>query len=274
MKLRTSSLSVRLAGARRPFEAAFTMVEIALCLAIIGFALVAIIGALPAGMGVQNDNRQETIINQDAAVWMDAIRNGAQGYDDLTNYVLVITNTVQRYKPAGNTFVPNGPPDVFVFTRTNSRVNGTLMFPAYPINTGLRIVGLLSTPKYQPTLGPWTGSDFRSNYVVAIVRSMSGAAVEKNPQANADILESAFSYRLIAENAPYLPAEVPSDPASAQVWTNLMLNSRDLRLTFRWPLLNNGVLGNGRQTFRMFVGGSTNVADGATFFQSSAYRAF
>jgi len=32
---------------------AFTMIEIALCLAIIGFALVAIIGVLPTGMGVQ-----------------------------------------------------------------------------------------------------------------------------------------------------------------------------------------------------------------------------
>jgi len=71
---------------------AFTMIEIALCLAIIGFALVAIIGVLPTGMGVQKDNREETIIDQDATVWMDAIRNGAQGYNDLTNYIVAITN--------------------------------------------------------------------------------------------------------------------------------------------------------------------------------------
>ena len=50
------------------------MIEIALCLAIIGFALVAIIGVLPTGLNVQKDNREETIINQDAAVWMDAVR--------------------------------------------------------------------------------------------------------------------------------------------------------------------------------------------------------
>ncbi|HLZ53286.1 MAG TPA: prepilin-type N-terminal cleavage/methylation domain-containing protein, partial [Verrucomicrobiae bacterium] len=37
----------------------FTMVEIAICLAIIGIALVAIIGVLPAGLNVQRDNREE-----------------------------------------------------------------------------------------------------------------------------------------------------------------------------------------------------------------------
>ena len=73
-------------------SAGFTMVEIALCLAIIGFALVAIIGVLPTGLNVQQTNREETVIDQDAAVWMDAIRNGGRGYDDLTNYIIAITN--------------------------------------------------------------------------------------------------------------------------------------------------------------------------------------
>ena len=85
---------------KRP-QAAFTMVEIALCLAIIGFALVAIIGVLPTGLNVQKENREETIINQEAAVWMDAIRNGAQGYDDLTNQVIAITNYVWSYTMTG-----------------------------------------------------------------------------------------------------------------------------------------------------------------------------
>src|SRR5688572_11872570 len=39
---------------------AFTMVEIAICIAVIGFALVAIVGVLPIGMQVQKDNREET----------------------------------------------------------------------------------------------------------------------------------------------------------------------------------------------------------------------
>ena len=47
------------------------MVEIAICLAIIGIALVAIIGVLPIGMNTQRDNREETIINQDATVLIE-----------------------------------------------------------------------------------------------------------------------------------------------------------------------------------------------------------
>ncbi|MGB7957244.1 MAG: prepilin-type N-terminal cleavage/methylation domain-containing protein, partial [Minisyncoccia bacterium] len=43
--------------------AGFTMIEVALCLAIIGFALVSILLVLPSGMNTQRDTRQETIIN-------------------------------------------------------------------------------------------------------------------------------------------------------------------------------------------------------------------
>ena len=74
-----------------PRAAAFTMIEIAISLAIIGFALVAILGVLPLGMSVQRENREETIINQDASMLMEAIRSGTLGMDDLTNYVLSAT---------------------------------------------------------------------------------------------------------------------------------------------------------------------------------------
>jgi len=65
-------------GTRARSVAAFTMVEIAIALGIIGFALVAIIGILPAGLQVQRDNKEDTIINQEGAYFMEAIRNGAQ----------------------------------------------------------------------------------------------------------------------------------------------------------------------------------------------------
>ena len=76
---------------KKPGQAAFTMIEIAIALAVIAFALVAIIGVLPTGLNVQKDNREETIINQDGPFWLEAIRNGAQGLDYLTNYVASIT---------------------------------------------------------------------------------------------------------------------------------------------------------------------------------------
>ena len=53
----------------------FTMIELVICLGIIAFALVAIIGVLPVGINVQKDNREETIIVQDGLYWMEAIRS-------------------------------------------------------------------------------------------------------------------------------------------------------------------------------------------------------
>src|SRR6266516_2625531 len=43
----------------------FTMVEIAIAVAVIAFALVAIIGILPAGLQVQKENREDTLMAQD-----------------------------------------------------------------------------------------------------------------------------------------------------------------------------------------------------------------
>src|SRR5690242_17584022 len=82
-------------------QRAFTMIEIAISLAVIGFALVAIIGILPIGMNVQKENRQETIINQDGNMFMEAIRFGGRGFDDLTNYVVAVTNYWALYSDVG-----------------------------------------------------------------------------------------------------------------------------------------------------------------------------
>ena len=87
MKLRSDILEDR--GSHR---AAFTMVEIAIALAVIAFALVAIIGILPAGLQVQRDNREETLINQDARLLVEAIKSGGRDIrSDLGRYV-VATN--------------------------------------------------------------------------------------------------------------------------------------------------------------------------------------
>src|SRR5436190_810822 len=117
---------------------AFTMIEIAISLAVIGFALVAIIGILPTGLDVQKQNREETIINQDAQMWMEAIRNGAQGMNDLTNYVDGISNYVRTFRGSGG--------GSYTFA---DRVDSyTAQSAPYAINNGYRIVGLLSTPKF------------------------------------------------------------------------------------------------------------------------------
>ncbi len=153
-----------------PVLAAFTLVEIAICLAIIGIALVAIIGVLPRGLDVQRENRERTVINQDASIFIEAIRNGARGADDLTNYVYMITNA---YVLSGNNVWSN-------FT------------------TGADIVGLLSTPEF---VNP------SSNHMIAYVRSISGPAVEKPPQDNQIIQQDSFTYEIVCENVPVQSAD-------------------------------------------------------------------
>jgi type II secretory pathway pseudopilin PulG len=235
--------------------AAFTMIEIAISLAVIGFALVAIIGVLPTGMNVQRQNREETIINQDAAVFANAIRNGARGLDDLTNYVYEVRRYTQEF---------GGKTNRIGVTVTNSYTYlGSTTTPVFPITNGYRIIGLLSWPKYEAR-GTSGRGGFASNYVVAFVRALSGPASEKPPQTNSEVRLDAFSYRMICENMP-IAAYDGNTPHGHQLTNNLS----ELRLTFRWPLSATGVPGNGRQTFRAQVGGhllATNDVGHALYF--------
>jgi len=271
------------------------MVEIAICLAIIGIGLVAIIGVLPLGINVQKDNREETLIDQDATVLMENIRNGARGLDDLTNYVYAITNRWSAYDDKGN----------LVYQGVNGyNYASSFVDPVYPtagapsagspITNGLRIIGLLSTPEYIAVNGTPLANivnvGYCSNYVVAYVRSLSGSAAEKPPQDNDIIRSDSFSYKMVCQNVPVAVNTPPlwqatSYNTNAEVYYNgiswratvktvagdvpgvsplwaqdsyiqqLTTNLRELRLTLLWPLLPNGGTGNGRQTFRTMVAG-------------------
>ena len=223
-----------------PPRAAFTLVEIAISMAIIGFAVVAIIGVLPLGLNVQKENREETIINNEANFYMDAIRNGARGLDDLTNHVFAITNYWTRYNTSTDpwTLVNSG---VDGFTRTSSSVT-SFATPAPWLDTGSNIVGLLSTPRF-------TGAG-QSNYVVAYAYAMSGSAGEQLPQSTANRQNFAFAHRMIVEIVP-----VPSADANDAYRTNLVNNLHEIRILFRWPVYPNGKTGSGRQTYRTVAGG-------------------
>jgi type II secretory pathway pseudopilin PulG len=280
------------------------MIEIAICLAIIGIALVAIIGVLPMGLNVQKDNREETIINQDATVFMEYIRNGARGADDLTNYIFAITNFQTRYNPA-----PGPGPTTFGYNYS------TIPFA---INNGTNIIGLLSTPEYVDASGFPINNLFSggySNHIVACVRSISGPASEKPPQDNSGTVRGdSFSYKIVCENTPvavytpplwqaqpynagdyvsytlngqttYWRANAPTlaanEPSLSPLWARILYpqqltaNLHELRLTFLWPLLPNGKTGNGRQTFRTTVAGQivTNIDAGQIlyFFQPQSF---
>jgi type II secretory pathway pseudopilin PulG len=237
------------ASFRAPRHAsAFTLIEIAISLAVIAFALVAIIGVLPIGLGVQKDNRQETIINQDASVLMDAIRNGQRGLDDLTNYVFAITNFVTAFDT--NSGVASSSQQGYTFA--NSTPSGFLL------TNGFRIIGLLSTPR----ITPGAPGSVNSNYIVAYIRSISGPASEKFPQTNRDVQDLALSYRMIPELSPYAEYDTnwtqntAQDNSFRRTATGLENNLYNLRLTFRWPLLPNGDSGPGRQVFRTMASGA------------------
>ena len=266
----------------------FTLVEIALSVAIIGFALVAIIGVLPAGLNVQKENREETIIVHDANYFLEAMRGGARGLDDLTNYVESITNVVTRYDE--NTNVMAGFPIVYGYTYTNTSVGNGQGNPADAITNGARIIGLLSTPKYRcltnpPPPGP---AAFDSNYVVAYVRALSGPAAEKAPQTNAVVRDFGFRYRLLSEVVPYrnwttnwvdyrvTDLSTNEIVARSNYWqTARMLehNMHEVRLLFRWPVKANGEAGKQRQVFRALFGGSLTNEPGTPrwFVQPGIY---
>src|SRR6185295_15695031 len=149
-------------------KAAFTLIEIAISLAIIAFALVAIIGVLPIWLNVQRDNREETVVNHDASMLMDLIRSGSRGSDDLTNYVIAIFNYWDHYDDVTNRDTPKGlSPDIY--TPTNAIVGGNPL-PTFKLDSGARILGLMSMPKRIP--GDYT-APFRSNHIVVFMRSLS-----------------------------------------------------------------------------------------------------
>jgi len=76
----------------------FTMLEIAIALGVIAFALIAIIGILPTGLQTQRDTREETIVNQDARLLVEAIRTGGR---DLTSDIGAFVKSSNGFPIAG-----------------------------------------------------------------------------------------------------------------------------------------------------------------------------
>ncbi len=258
------------------------MIEIALCLAIIGFALVSIMLVLPGGMNTQRETREETIVNQDASMLLESVRNSARGLDDLTNNVYAITNYAADYNVQGQL----GPRHTAGYTRNAASINSASA-NGWVITNGLRIIGLLSTPEYTdgfggPPIADTFGRSYTSNHIVAWVRSFSGLAAEKPPQDNQIMQENTFSYRVACVNAPAAADTNNLDknsPLFSAYNYQLAGNLRELRMLFMWPQLPNGGVGRFRQTFRASVGGqliqtndfSANPAMPLYFYQSQSF---
>lgn len=226
-------MTLRFRGKRAPGgrtrRAGFTMIEIALSIAVVAFALVAIIGVLPTGLTVQRENREDTIINQEGRYWLEAIRSGARGLHHITNYVEFIRIGVQSFT--------NNP------SKLDSRV----------------IIGLLSS---SPLLPPSPSAEHNTNFVVAQVKALTGAAAEKGSITN----EQSFRYQMTVQITPHpvFPPNSPhmSIPQYAHYSQALGANLYDVRLVLRWPVYQRGdrwVPGNNHKTFRALVAGRLNV---------------
>lgn len=231
-----------------PAQAGFTMVEIALSLGILAFALVAIIGVLPSGMKVQRENREGTVINQDAAYLLEAIRSGSRGVDDLTNYVesITVTNLALNGRLLGVTTYTN---NIYRFQ------------PFLPLTNAQHIVSLLSTPKYE-TL---PNGNRRINLVSAHLRAISGNAADKS--TNAPMSDFAFRYQVTCEVVPFAkdatvtnipPAIAAAVGGDVLQKVNLNRNLYQVRLNLRWPLFQKGTrwaVGSYRRTASTLVSG-------------------
>jgi type II secretory pathway pseudopilin PulG len=197
----------------------FTMVEIAIAIGIIGFALVAIIGILPAGLQVQRDNKEDTIINQEGTYFMEAIRNGAQDMAHLDGLIEFVEIRQIRDQ------VPVGPANAADATNANFLVS----FLSRPSDVALR-------PNEEPL------------EVRAVLRPSSGSAV--------DTSDLGMRYQLIVRNVAFTNAAFANFQSGA-VATNYLPNYlREIRLEFRWPVLPGGKVGGGRQVFRSLVSGT------------------
>lgn len=239
-------------------ERAFTLVEIALSLAVVAFALVAILGVLPTGLRVQKDNREETIINADGAYLLEALRSGQDRLDYLSNSVYLVTI---NFKNGTRRTIPNDWP------------------PGDPRRlSGHSLLGLLGTPK---AVGPGGVSN-----VVAWIRGVSGSAIDRDPDAR----DVAFRYQAILETQAFLghpPATTNLLATNDLARVNQLQSSlHEIRLTMRWPLFRDNVtapqnarVGSRRRNFRTVVAGSqfyypTNLANDdrmVFYFQPSLY---
>lgn len=250
------------------------MIEIALCIAIVAFAMVAILGVLPTGMTVQKDNRDDAVINQEGQYWLEALRSGNQGMTDLTNYVESVT-------------VSN-----IISGKTKEFLN---LGNGLQLTNAETILGLLSRPKVEfddPNPANPKRKIISTNRITARVKAITGLASEKGALTN----DVSFRYQVQAELIPVdtVPTNVLNDLTvnfasllkketnapigSAQrqllqsqrkavenqlrFLENLGPNSMDVRLVLRWPLYEQGtnwIAGGNKKTFRTRTSGKLIV---------------
>jgi len=234
-------------------RAAFTMVEIALCIAIVAIAMVAIMGVMPTGLNVQKQNREDTIIDQEAQILMDAIRGGSMRYQELTNYLDYIVVTHQPTNGSASIAAFGGR---FFEWPANSSLKTLDQVPSGRALLPEDIVGLLSLPKLD-----FRQDRFGTNQVIAQLRAFTGPLDEKvRPVATGtprtDRLDFAFRYQVRAEISL-----MPAGPELQPPYVARDFGQRpiyDVRLTFQLPVYESAGefrVGNSQKSYHTQIAG-------------------
>jgi type II secretory pathway pseudopilin PulG len=216
--------------------AAFTMVEIALSLAIIGFALVAIVGVLPQGLNIQRDNREDTLVSQDGPFILECIRSGAKGIEALTNSVDRI-DVVTRIFPDQ---LATNRVSRFFLQESSSNILGVL---SIPVGTDVNLPQEGAKAKIHGSLVS----------VLTVMRPLGGPAVDSSPVSR----DLAFRY-MIESKVVSAPDTANYQGAAGPLHT--------ISLKFYWPYVDGRVGGRGQQVFRTQFAGviSSPPVAGAT----------
>ena len=214
----------------------FSIAEVMLAIGVVAFGLVAVLGVLPAGLTVQKDNREETIIRYDAQYWMTVLRAGMQPTDALHQVEWVelqvddgagpVVYRAHRPRLGGDGAGPE-------WRDLPSLFRGHLKQASWPTD----VIGWMSIPDNGTALG--------SVKKTARVRAMNGqlfdriygrkvlVATRQEFVSEGDTAfhplpggEFAFSYLLETHIAP--------DPANVNLWR--------ITLTFKWPVLDDPTL--------------------------------
>lgn len=210
----------------------FSIAEVMLAIGVVAFGLVAVLGVLPAGLTVQKDNREETIIRYDAQYWMTALRAGMQPTDALHQVEWVelqvddgagpVVYRAHRPRLGGDGAGPE-------WRDLPSLFRGHLKQASWPTD----VIGWMSIPDNGTAIGSvkktarvraMNGQLFDRIYGRKVLVATRQEFVSEGSTAFHPLPggEFAFSYLLETHIAP--------DPANVNLWR--------ITLTFKWPVLD------------------------------------
>lgn len=254
----------------------FTMIEIAISLAIVAVAMIAILGILPTGLTVQRENREDTIIDQEAEYYMTIIRNSGMqtGPIDIGSHVhQVFVTRTNHVTGASNTQTYSERSTTGLGFRWDSRqvVRKLLTTPSWDLGT----LPLIPDAEFSPNGGMFIEEE---NIVKAVVRAVTGSAANNAPAND----EGAFHYEMAVSLHPVITPALFSgygpDAGPSTVYNNLSnagpsgqgellrqaglaSNLWEVELTMRWPVsfidedAGTYVLGNNKRSFRSYMAG-------------------